>query len=61
MLGWAVVFLLLSVVAAYMGFYSLMGLAAVIAKLLLVVFLILLVVSLFSGALSGRNVREPTP
>ena len=28
--------------------------------LLLVVFLILLVVSLFSGALSGRNVREPT-
>jgi uncharacterized membrane protein YtjA (UPF0391 family) len=37
-----------------------MGLAAVIAKLLLVVFLILLVVSVFSGALGGRNSGEPT-
>jgi uncharacterized membrane protein YtjA (UPF0391 family) len=54
MLGWALAFFILALIAAYMGFFALAGLAASIAKLLLVVFLILLVVSAFSGALRGR-------
>jgi uncharacterized membrane protein YtjA (UPF0391 family) len=37
-----------------MGFFAMAGLAASIAKLLLVVFVIFLIVSAFSGALRGR-------
>lgn len=40
------------------GFYDLAGTAAIIAKFLLVVFLVLLVVSAFSGALRGRPPEE---
>ena len=54
MLGWALTFLILALVASYMGFFALAGLAATVAKLLLVVFLILLIVSAFSGALRMR-------
>ena len=54
MLGWALTFLILALVAGYMGFFSLAGVAATIAKLLLIVFVILLIVSAFSGALRGR-------
>ena len=45
MYGWAATFLVLSLVAAYLGFFGLGGLAAVLVKLLLVVFLILLAAS----------------
>ena len=54
MLGWALAFFVLALVAAYMGFFAMAGLAASIAKLLLIVFVILLIVSAFSGALRGR-------
>jgi uncharacterized membrane protein YtjA (UPF0391 family) len=54
MLGWALAFFVLALIAAYMGFFAMAGLAASIAKLLLVVFVILLIVSAFSGALRGR-------
>ena len=54
MLGWALTFFILALVAAYMGFFAMAGLAASIAKLLLVVFVVLLIVSAFSGALRGR-------
>ena len=54
MLGWALTFLILALVAGYMVFFGLAGLSATIAQLLLVVFLVLLVVSAFSGALRGR-------
>lgn len=54
MLGWAFAFFLLSLVAYYVGFFALAGTAAGIAKLLLIVFLVLLIVSAFSGALRGR-------
>ena len=58
MLSWAFAFFVLALVAAYMGFYDLAGTAAIIAKFLLVVFLVLLVVSAFSGALRGRPPEE---
>ena len=54
MLGWALAFFVLALIAAYMGFFAMAGLAASIAKLLLIVFVILLIVSAFSGALRGR-------
>jgi len=54
MLGWALTFLILALVAGYLGFFSLAGMAATVAKLLLIVFVILLIVSAFSGALRSR-------
>jgi uncharacterized membrane protein YtjA (UPF0391 family) len=54
MLGWALTFLLLSLVAYYAGYFALAGTAAAIAKLLLIVFVILLIVAAFSSALRGR-------
>ena len=54
MLGWALAFLILALVAGYMGFFGLAGLAATIAKRLLIVFVVLLIGSAFSGALRGR-------
>jgi len=42
MFGWAITFLVLTLIAAYLGFFGLGGLAAVLVRLLFVVFLILL-------------------
>lgn len=55
MLQWALTFLVLSLIAAFLGFFALAGLAAEIAKLLLVAFVILLLISVISGALRGRT------
>ena len=52
MLGWTSTFLIVAV--CYMGFFGLAGLAETVAKLLLIDFVILLIVSAFSGALRGR-------
>ena len=49
MLGWALSFLVLALVAGLLGFFALAGAAAMIAKVLLLVFLVLLVVSFFTG------------
>ena len=54
MLRWALIFLLLSLVAGALGFFALAGVAAMLAKILLIVFVILLLVSLFSGGFRGR-------
>jgi uncharacterized membrane protein YtjA (UPF0391 family) len=54
MLGWALTFFILALVAAFLGFFAMAGLAAEIAKLLLLTFVVLLVISLFTGALRGR-------
>jgi len=49
MLHYAVVFLVIALIAAVLGFGSLAGLAAEIAKLLFVIFLALCIVSFFRG------------
>jgi uncharacterized membrane protein YtjA (UPF0391 family) len=49
MLGWALIFFLVAIVAAGFGFFGLAGAAAWIAKVLFFVFLILFVVSLIMG------------
>ena len=54
MLRWALIFILLAIVAGALGFFALAGVAAMLAKILLIVFVILLLVSLFSGGFRGR-------
>ncbi len=46
MLGWAITFLVIALIAAVLGFGGIAGTAVGIAKILFVVFLILFVVSL---------------
>ena len=49
MLSWSVFFLIIALAAALLGFSSLAGAAAGIAKTLFGVFLVLFVISLFFG------------
>lgn len=49
MLSWSVFFLIIALAAAFLGFSSIAGTAAGIAKLLFGVFLVLLLVSFFFG------------
>ncbi len=49
MLYWAIVFFIVAIVAAVLGFWVIAGMAASIAKILVVVFLILFVISLIFG------------
>ena len=53
MLTWAVIFLIIAVVAAIFGFRGVEGLAMQIAKILFFVFLILFIVSLVFGLRGG--------
>ena len=57
MLGWVVTFLILALVAGLCGFFVLAGIAASIAKVLLLLFIILVLISAFSG----RFRRAPPP
>jgi uncharacterized membrane protein YtjA (UPF0391 family) len=49
MLGWAVTFLVIALIAAVLGFGVIAGTAAEIAKILFLVFLVLFVLSLIFG------------
>lgn len=55
-LGWALIFFLLAIIAGYFGFFGLAGMAASFAKVLFLIFLVLLVVSFIVRALRGRSV-----
>jgi len=55
MLGWAVVFLIIALVAAVFGFGGIAAASAGIAKLLFFIFLVLFVISLIFGW-RGRRV-----
>ena len=56
MLYWAVVFLIIAIIAAVFGFGAIAGTAAGIAKILFFIFIVLFVVSLlFGGGLFGRR------
>jgi uncharacterized membrane protein YtjA (UPF0391 family) len=54
MLNWAITFFILAILAGLLGFFALAGLAAEIAKFLLIAFVLLFLVSALSGALRGR-------
>lgn len=54
MLYWALVFFVVALIAAFLGFGTIAGAAAGIAKILFFVFLVLFVLSLIFG-LAGRG------
>lgn len=56
MLGWALVFFVLALAAAALGFGGLAGMAASIAQILFVVFLALTVLAFVVRAVQGRSV-----
>jgi uncharacterized membrane protein YtjA (UPF0391 family) len=56
MLGWALTFAILSLVAGVLGFFALAGMAASIAKVLFLVFIVLLVASFVMRAIRGQSV-----
>jgi uncharacterized membrane protein YtjA (UPF0391 family) len=49
MLRWALIFLIIALVAGAFGFFSLEGTAMYIAKILFFVFLVVFVISLIAG------------
>ncbi|ABI76729.1 conserved hypothetical protein [Hyphomonas neptunium ATCC 15444] len=56
MLGWALTFFILAIIAALLGFGGIAGAAASIAKILFFVFLALLVITFVARALRGRSI-----
>lgn len=54
MLRWAVVFLVIALVASLFGFWQLTGTAMYIAQILAFVFLVLFLVSLLTGRRPGE-------
>ncbi|WP_075217200.1 DUF1328 domain-containing protein [Mongoliimonas terrestris] len=55
MLGWALTFLIIALIAAALGFGGIAGTAVGIAKLIFFVAIVLFVVSLIYGLVSGRR------
>ncbi len=55
MLHYAVVFLVIALIAAFLGFGQLSGTAMEIAKILFFVFLVLFLVSAVTHAMKGRK------
>jgi uncharacterized membrane protein YtjA (UPF0391 family) len=55
MLGWAVTFLIVALVAALFGFGGIAGTAVEIAKLIFFVAIVLFAISAVIGLLRGRN------
>lgn len=55
MIGWAITFFLLAIVAAMFGFGGLAGTFASIAQLLTVLFVVLFIASLVYGMVTGRD------
>ena len=59
MLGWAIFFFLLAIVAAVLGFGGVAAMSAGIAKLLFIVFIALFILSLIVHLIRGRGPRVP--
>ncbi|HVK42738.1 MAG: hypothetical protein K0Q62_596 [Phenylobacterium sp.] len=55
MLGWALTFLVVALIAGVLGFTSIAGAAMGVAKILFFVFLVLFVVSLIMHMVRGRG------
>ena len=54
MLGWAITFLVIALIAAALGFGGIAGASAGIAQILFFVFIALFVVAVIARALQGR-------
>ncbi len=51
MLSWALTFLVIALVAAFLGFGAITGIAATIAKVLFFLFIVMFIVSLIFGGI----------
>jgi uncharacterized membrane protein YtjA (UPF0391 family) len=56
MLGWALTFFVLAIIAAAFGFGGIAGASASIAQVLFVIFLVLTVIAFIVRAIQGRSV-----
>ncbi len=56
MLGWALTFLVVALIAGVLGFTTIAGTAIGVAKILFFVFLVLFVVSLIMNVMRGRKI-----
>ncbi|HET7804726.1 MAG TPA: DUF1328 domain-containing protein [Pseudolabrys sp.] len=59
MLGWAVTFLIIALVAALLGFGVIAGVAIEAAKIVFFVAIVLFVISLIAGLVRGRSPTVP--
>lgn len=59
MLGWALTFLVIALIAAVLGFGGIAGLSMEIAKIIFFVAIVLFAISAVVGLMRGR--RTPTP
>jgi uncharacterized membrane protein YtjA (UPF0391 family) len=59
MLGWAVTFLIIALIAAVLGFGGIAGFAIELAKIVFVVAIILFVISAIFGFMRGRSPTLP--
>ncbi len=57
MLRWAIIFFIVALVAAVLGFGNISGLSFEIAKFIAIIAIILFVISLIMGGLRGRGPR----
>lgn len=55
MLYWAVVFFIIAVIAALFGFTTIAGAALGLAKIVFFIFVVLFVITLIMGLMSGRG------
>jgi uncharacterized membrane protein YtjA (UPF0391 family) len=56
MLGWALTFLIVALIAAALGFGGIAGTAVGIAKIIFFVAIILFLISAVAGAMRGRSI-----
>ena len=61
MLGWAVTFLIVALIAAVLGFGGIAGTAIEIAKIIFFVAILLFVIAVVAGLLGGRSSATPLP
>jgi uncharacterized membrane protein YtjA (UPF0391 family) len=59
MLGWALTFLVVALIAAVLGFGGIAGFAVEIAKIIFFVAIVLFVISLIFGFVRGRSPNVP--
>jgi len=61
MLAWALIFLLVALIAGFFGFRGVEGIAMGIAKILFFIFIVLFIVSLIFGLADRARVSDNTP
>jgi uncharacterized membrane protein YtjA (UPF0391 family) len=59
MLGWAVTFLIIALIAAVLGFGGIAGFAIELAKIVFVIAMVLFVISAIFGFIRGRSPTLP--